>query len=167
MSDIEQLAGIGGTISADGQEYELSPLRVRDYAALRKWAKQWVLDDAKETITMMGDAADEQTRREIISESLKAASDPLSGPAMSSPEVVQEWLYLSLRANHPAMDRAKAASIADASDLDKLTDMLTGLSTVDGAEENPTSAGEEVPPPPTGKASLPDSPKSTNGLPAK
>lgn len=145
MSDIEQLTGIGGTISADGKEYELSPLRVRDYAALRKWAKEWVLKDATDTIAILGDTADEHTRREIISASLKAASDPLSGPAMSSPEVVNEWLYLSLRAKHPAMTRDKAADIADSSDLGKLTDMLTGLSTSDDTEPNPTSA-EATPP---------------------
>ncbi len=167
MSDIEALAGVGDTITVDGMDYELSPLRVRDYAALRKWAKQWVLDDAKDTIAMLGEAADEQTRREIISAALKAASDPLSGPAMSSPEVVQEWLYLSLKAKHPAVTRDKAAEIADASNLDKLTDLLTGLSTTDDADANPTLAGEGKAPPqsPTGAASLPASPKSTNGLP--
>lgn len=127
----------GGTLSvvtgsrekewqADGKTYTLSTLRMRGWAQLEEWAKNEVLDKAKDLVNGI---KDRELAREILKDAQAEASnisitDPFFLQKMQSLGGVQQLMFVSLKRKHPAITLEEAGNLVGIENADEFLEIF-------------------------------------------
>lgn len=139
--ELETMTAMPYSLTFDGEKYELSPLNIALMAKLRKWAKEKIIEEAKDSISLIGDAAPKEVIAGIWESVTKQLGDPLVSGVMSNPETIAEWTRLSLLGSSPNMSTEKANEIIASTNLRELLQTLMDLnSVVENASTNPTKS---------------------------
>jgi len=138
---VAAVAAIRTIKAADGKEYRLSPLTLRDYAQLDLWLEKEVVERARR---VFADEKDEKVRSVEIRLAQREAQtitwETLKGAELiCTPEGVARLLYLALHHNHTELTLEQVKDMIT-------TDILSLL--VEEARKanvlvNPTEAGVE------------------------
>ena len=132
---LEIMVKMPKTLEYDGKPYELKPLDITGMAKLKKWAKDFLIQETKENLGLLGNAVDDDFKKRTWESVAKMLSEVFTSPVMESPEAIAQWVFLSLQAGDPTMTKEKAALIVKDHNLRDLSVMLmtlNGVSEEDG-----------------------------------
>jgi len=132
---LEQLAKVPAKFVWRDTEYKLSPLGICDLAGLRKWAKNFIIQDARETEAALGEEAGAGLKQKVWDMALEDLRHPLTSSAMSAPEIVEEFLFFSLKKSHSGITRATVQDMVKEIGIKELTSWMNDLNALPEADD--------------------------------
>ena len=95
--ELEKLARTPVVLRHEGKEYQVRPLRIGAMSKLRSCIKKRIAADLRENLALLGETISRDLKEELQRDAAAGLREPLSSSSMSDPEVVVQWLYISLK----------------------------------------------------------------------
>lgn len=140
MSVLARLTRAPVRFKALGVEYELRPMPLSRMTQYRKWAKEEIFREARETLALLGDDAPADVKSQVWNKALKDSADPLNAPAINSADGLKEYIYLSLLDSHPGILRERVYDMLSTEVIATIMEGLEALKASDDAGNPPRTA---------------------------
>ncbi|MCH7814396.1 MAG: hypothetical protein IID40_10300 [Planctomycetes bacterium] len=135
-------------VTVAGKDYELHPLRFRDWGQLEQFLRDKIVDLGRRSMERATDPADKDrimaTAYRAGAEVSLTSDDPVKEAQaqvlLSAPDTLIELVYLSVRRGQPAFTRDHAEDLCDTADsVKELAETIMRISR-GGSEKNPPEA---------------------------
>lgn len=135
---IEKAAGVGPTIVLGGREYEIKPLAVGDYIALRSHIRSQRIADFRKAA---GDMESSERIKVIMELSSSTISEYELMQESVTPDGMLFMFWRILRKTDPNLEMDGVEALLEGEDLDDLMTMAQTISEPEGTVENPPVVG--------------------------